>query len=100
MRFPMSSKIKVHRTQPGTDFGHLKCGQKYQVVESFTDYDGVLHPIDEVWQFNGSYFLPYDNGLTLLVTIDRSKTTVRLQWRDNEQAKLIESLEKYLKPCQ
>jgi hypothetical protein len=59
----------------------LVSGQCYVVIASFSDYDGQVHPIGETWRFLQKSFLPYEDGLTLLVEMAGQPLSIRLQWR-------------------
>lgn len=78
---------------------HLITGQKYMVVKAFTDYDKLLHPIGETWTFVRTDFIPYDDGLSLHVTMDniQKKASYRFQWREEEQAHIIRHFNEYVK---
>ena|SRR5437868_15549593 len=89
----------MHPSSPKPDFKNLRVGRSYRVVKAFRDYDGNLHESGEVWTYRGHSFLPYEDGLTLF--IDRSGQTVqpsvvRLQWRPESQADVIDHLPAYL----
>lgn len=71
-------------------------GKTYRVIRPFTDYDRMLHPIGETWVFNGTRFLPYEDGLTLHVLQDGQNRVYRLQWRAGEQAALIDHFRDYV----
>jgi hypothetical protein len=78
----------------------LRAGQRYAVVTPFTDYDGDQHPVGESWIFLSQYFLPYDDGLSLFVSIDgSSEWHIRLQWRPEAQGQIIEHLHKFVIPA-
>lgn len=79
-------------------FRHLKAGGVYRVAKDFRDYDHELHAAGEEWIFIGSNFVPYDDGLSLFASIDGVDQQVRLQWRSEEQAEIIDNLETYLVP--
>lgn len=74
----------------------FKPGQEYRVVKSFSDYDGLTHPIGEKWTFVETNFVPYDDGLTLHVLKDRVPVIFRFQWRNAEQADLIENFNAFV----
>lgn len=74
--------------------------QAYRVIKPFTDYDGIVHGIGETWTYEGTHFLPYDDGLTLHVSIGNKSVVYRLQWRKEEQAHIIENFRDYVEPCQ
>ncbi len=76
----------------------LTPGQKYKVIKAFADYDKIQHPVGETWTFVATNFLPYDDGLTLFVTIDnfQKEISYRLQWRQEEQAGIIDRFSEYV----
>lgn len=71
-------------------------GKTYQVVRSFRDYDGFSHPVGERWRFVDKSFLPYEDGLTLKIEQDGQLTGIRLQWRDDAQALIIDNFSYYV----
>jgi hypothetical protein len=78
------------RPQP---FKHLAVGQRYRVIRGFVDFDGDHHPVGEVWTFLGQNFLPCDDGLSLFVSLDGEREWhIRMQWRPEAQAAVIDSL--------
>lgn len=80
-------------------FGPLKPGRRYQVVRAFDDYDRVRHEPGETWTFLGHNFLPYDDGLSLFVSLDgKQEWHIRMQWRDEEQGEVIGNLGDYVQP--
>lgn len=50
---------------------NIERGKKYRVIKSFTDYDREIHAIGETWKFLTTNFLPYEDGLTLHVQLER-----------------------------
>lgn len=68
----------------------LAPGRTYCVRAAFTDYDGVLHPPGECWRFIEKYFLPYEDGLSLKVERSGQQLWIRLQWRAETQAPVID----------
>lgn len=88
-----------HRERLDKQFRHLSQGEWYAVQREFSDYDGVTHPVGEVWEFIGSNFVPYHDGLSLFARINGEEQQVRLQWSPEEQATVIEGLDEYLLPC-
>lgn len=80
------------------DFGPLKVGARYEVIEPFTDYDRVRHEVGERWLFLGHNFLPYDDGLSLFVSLDDAQEWhIRMQWRPEEQGEVIGNLAHYVR---
>lgn len=71
-------------------------GQTYRVVAAFRDYDGIVHPVGEHWRFIGKNFLPYEDGLTLLVERNGQTMSLRLQWRDESQGRIIDDFSDYV----
>lgn len=94
----MLMKIQ-HREKLDTQFRHLSQGEQYSVQREFSDYDGIAHPVGEVWEFIGSNFVPYHDGLSLFAKINGEEQQIRLQWSPGEQATVIEDLNEYLVPC-
>ena len=74
----------------------LNPGKTYIVVKGFQDYDGMIHPIGEQWRFVEKNFLPYEDGLSLFVERNGQKTQIRLQWRDEAQARIIDEFCDYV----
>ena len=72
-------------------------GRTYQVTASFTDYDGGLHPIGEVWLFKRKAFLPAEDGLTLEIEKGGQLSSIRLQWREETQAGIINYFSDYVR---
>lgn len=77
---------------------HLISGQDYFVIKPFTDYDGIVHGVREIWTYQGTNFLPYDDGLTLHVLQDNKAVVYRLQWRKEAQADIIENFKEFVEP--
>jgi hypothetical protein len=71
-------------------------GQTYRVVLPFKDYDQINHPVGESWRFLEKHFLPYEDGLTLVILLDGQKMGVRLQWRGESQADIIDHFSDYV----
>lgn len=81
------------------DFGPLEVGRRYQVVRPFADYDRIRHEVGESWTFLGQAFLPYEDGLSLFVSLDGAQEWhIRMQWRGDEQAEIIDGLDQYVQP--
>ena len=68
----------------------LVTGQTYTVITAFKDYDGIIHPIGETWRFLEKNFLPYEDGLTLIVKRNGQTVPFRLQWREETQGQIID----------
>jgi hypothetical protein len=85
------------RLQP-RPFQHLEPGRWYEVIAPFTDHDRVEHAKGESWRFLGYNFVPYDDGLSLFVSLDgEQEWQIRLQWRPEEQAAIIDALAQHLR---
>lgn len=74
----------------------LTPGKTYRVIRPFKDYDAALHPVGERWRFIAKGFLPYEDGLSLMVENETGKATIRLQWRDEAQAEIIEQFSEFV----
>lgn len=78
-------------------FRHLVPGQRYRVVRAFVDFDGCTHPVDETWQYTGSNYSAYHEGLSLFVSLDgESEWHIRLSDRPEDQGSIIAALEAYV----
>ena len=71
-------------------------GQTYRVITTFTDYDGIIHPIGEGWRFVGKNFLPYEDGLSLFVESNGQNVSFRLQWREEAQGEIIDNFSDFV----
>ena len=76
-------------SQPKFTAVELVAGKAYRVVTLFEDYDGTTHEVGESWRYVGKNFLPYEDGLTLLLDAGETRQ-LRLQWRPETQAHIIE----------
>lgn len=74
----------------------LTPGKIYRVIHPFKDYDAILHPADEKWRFIEKGFLPYEDGLSLMVERQGQKVTIRLQWREEAQAEIIDHFSEFV----
>ncbi len=80
------------------DFGPLGAGNWYVVTRAFDDFDKVRHPVGEAWCFLGSNFLPYDDGLSLFVSLDgEQEWHIRMCWRPEDQGPIINALEDHVR---
>lgn len=77
----------------------LIAGQRYCVVQKFVDYDQVVHPVGETRVFEGTTFVPYEDGLTLHVRAHGLPLIYRLQQRAEEQTALIEHFTDFVIAC-
>lgn len=87
------------KTVPLDNSLNLITGQQYLVIKPFIDYDGLVHGVGEVWIYQGTNFLPYDDGLTLHVLVGDKAVVYRFQWRADAQAGIIENFSEYVEPC-
>lgn len=77
---------------------NLTPGKKYKLIKPFADYDKHMHPIGETWTFVTTNFLPYEDGLTVHISLgdDPKVLLFRLQWRPEEQADIIGNFSDYV----
>ncbi|MBI5831615.1 MAG: DUF3601 domain-containing protein [Armatimonadetes bacterium] len=79
---------------------HLVAGHRYRVVVGFDDYDGDPHRQGETWTFLGCAFQPYDDGLSLFVSLDGEREwCLPMQWRDEAQGPVLDSLAQHIVPA-
>ena len=74
----------------------LVSGRTYRVIKTFTDYDGIVHPVGESWRFVKKSFLPYEDGLSLFVERNKQNVQFRLQWRAESQGQIIENFSDFV----
>ena len=80
--------------------GHLLPDVAYTIVQPFTDYDGDVHPAGETWVYRGCSFYPYEDGLSLFVSLnDEDEWHIRMQWRPEEQGDILDDLKTYIRPA-
>lgn len=85
--------------QKPENFGPLKVGIRYRVAKAFVDHCGDRHEVGEAWTFLGHSFLPYEDGLSLFVSLDGAQEWhIPLQWRGEEQADVIVGLSRHVRP--
>ena len=83
----------------GKNYAFLHAGEWYRVVKSFMDFDEDEHSPGEHWEFLGYSFLPYDDGLSLFVSLDGTREWhIRMQDGPEEQGSILENLGDYLEP--
>jgi hypothetical protein len=81
---------------PG-EYKHLLAGRSYKVIMEFADYDRFVHKAGEAWTFLGYSYLPYDNGLSLFVSLDGiHEWHLPLQCGADEQGPIVDRLETYI----
>jgi hypothetical protein len=75
----------------------LEVGRRYRVINEFLDFDRRKHPVGEEWTFLGHSFVPYEDGMSFLVSVDgKQDWPIRLQWRQEEQAHILDDLLQYV----
>jgi hypothetical protein len=79
------------------EYKHLLSGRSYKVIKEFADYDRFVHKVGETWIFLGYSYLPYDNGLSLFVSLDGiHEWSLRMQSGPDEQGPIVDHLEMYV----
>jgi hypothetical protein len=82
------------------EYNGLRRGRRYRVAKAFRDFDGDEHPEGETWFFIGYNFLPYDDGLSLFVSIDGAhEWHIRMHCTSEDQGPIVDSLDRYLVPA-
>jgi hypothetical protein len=93
--FPAGTFTKLGIDRP---FGPFEVGARYEVVRAFTDFDGDTHPPGETWAFLGHNFVPYEDGLSLFVTLDGEREwNMRMCWRPEDQGPVINAFADYVR---
>jgi hypothetical protein len=75
---------------------NLKPGKQYCVTREFDDYDAIKHPVGEIWTFEKTNFLPYEDGLTLHVLQNGKSEVYRFQRIAEEQEGILSEFESYV----
>lgn len=88
---------------PTASHQFLHAGCRYRVIRGFRDFDGEEHAVGERWTFLGSSFVPYEDGLSLYVTLDDGTgdmhdRQIRMQWRPEAQGPVLDHLAAYIAP--
>jgi len=76
-------------------YGYLQSGNIYKVIKTFSDYDRVVYDLGYVFEFIGSSFSPYEDGLSLFCKCNGVDNQIRLQVRPAEQKMIANNLELY-----
>lgn len=81
----------------GYGFQSLTRGRRYRVVKAFRDYDGDEYAPGETWIYLGHNFLPYEDGLSLFVSLDGDQEWhIRMRWAREDQAAIIDAIGEYV----
>lgn len=84
-------------TDGGRSYRSLRAGQRYRVAKQFLDFDGDNHPVGEEWIFRAYSYLPYDDGLSLIVSLETDEEwLVPLQDRLGAQGDVVTNLDEYV----
>jgi hypothetical protein len=75
----------------------MREGGRYVVIKAFTNFDGREHPVGEQWTFRGDNFLPYDDGLSLFLTIEgQGERQIRMRWIPGDQGEILDRFRDYV----
>jgi hypothetical protein len=72
-------------------------------VKEFVDYDSCTHSLGETFVFRQTNFVPYEDGLSVYVSLLKPdgtpgpETSFRMQWREEEQASIIEHFQDFVR---
>lgn len=77
-------------------FTHMVPERTYRVVQPFTDFDRQVHAVGDIWTWRSESFLPYDDGLSLFVSINGREQQIRMRLHPEEQGALIQNFAAYL----
>ncbi len=86
-----------HDKKHGPGYRGMIPGRRYVVLRAFRDYDGDMHAPGEAWVFLGSAFLPYEEGLSLFVSLDgKQEWHIRMQRLEQEQGPVLDAWEEFV----
>jgi len=74
----------------------LKAHALYRVKMSFTDHEGCVHPVGEIWSYQSHGFVPYHGGLTLNVLDATGRRCIFLQDYAETQGEIITNFSNYV----
>lgn len=77
-------------------FTHMVPDRSYRVARPFTDFDGRMHAVGDLWTYKGESFLPYDDGLSLFVSINGREAQIRMRVAPEDQGPIIDRFADYL----
>ena len=81
----------------GHGLAHLVPGKGCRVTSPFRDFDGQEHPAGEATTYVGAAFLPYDDGRSILISVDGEHAwRIRMHDRDAEQREILDHPRDYL----
>jgi hypothetical protein len=84
--------------QPGRHVHRIRSVAASQVPRRapFVDHDNVTHEVGERWTFLFKAFLPYEDGLSLVVERNGEQVHIRLQCRDDAQGPIVRSFWRFV----
>ena len=95
---PKNSWREVWKNSEETFLGLVR-GRRYRVIRPFVDFDGDEHREGESWIYLGRNFLPYEDGLSLFVSLDGDQEWhIRMRWTPEDQEPIIDLLHEYVVP--
>jgi len=66
-------------------------------LKPFRDFDGHEHFEGEAWWYLGSNFFPYDDGLSLFVSIDgQQEWQIPMRCSPEDQGPIAEAFDRYV----
>lgn len=72
-------------------------GRQYRVIKEFDDADGAYHCVGEEWFILGSFFVPYDETLTIVIAASNGdEWEMPLCWRPELQSDVCENFTNYV----
>ena len=77
------------------EYGPLRSGATYKVMQSFRDYRNFPYATGEVLTFEGSSFVPYEDGLSLYFDKQGAKRQCMLCVREGFQKHIAHNLSEY-----
>lgn len=78
-----------------SEYGHLRLGVTYEVIQSFRDYQNFPYAIGDLLVFEGSSFVPYESGLSLHFDKQGSKRQCMLCVREGFHKHIANNLSEY-----
>jgi hypothetical protein len=72
-------------------------GERYRLLRTFSDADGLKHVIGEEWQFLSSMFSRYDNEYLLSVRlVSGGECRIRLRYEAGKEKEVIDRFHEFI----
>ena len=89
--------LEIPPTEWDWERGRLIRGERYRIIQPFTDANGDEHPVGEEWLFLRAMFSRFDDLLILCVRFSSGEEwKIPLLWKKDKQEDIIEHYRNYM----